>query len=75
MTAESKTYGLFYITLEHPGGYSAQAIKGCIDYELKSADNPYVLTNFCKLLSLTYILREDVIFALWYRNNADLKVN
>ena len=34
--------------------YSAQAIKECIDYELKSADNPYVLTNFCKLLSLTY---------------------
>ena len=26
----------------------------CIDYELKSADNPYVLTNFCKLLSFTY---------------------
>ena len=42
---------------------SAQAIKECIDYELKSADNPYVLTNFCKLLSLTYY-REDVIFAL-----------
>ena len=37
-----------------PGGYSTQAIKECIDYELKSADNPYVLTNFCKLLSLTY---------------------
>ena len=36
------------------GGYSAQAIKECIDYELKSADNPCVLTNFCKLLSLTY---------------------
>ena len=26
----------------------------CIYYEIKSADNPYVLTNFCKLLSLTY---------------------
>ena len=37
-----------------PGGYSAQTIKECIDYELKSADNPYVLTTFCKLLSLTY---------------------
>ena len=36
------------------GGYSAQAIKECIDYELKSADIPYVLANFCKLLSLTY---------------------
>ena len=35
------------------GGYSAQAIKECIDYELKSADN--VVTIFCKLLSLTYI--------------------
>ena len=37
-----------------PGGYSARAIKECIDYELKSAENPYVLTNFCKLLSWTY---------------------
>ena len=36
------------------GGYSAQAIKEYMDYELKSANNPYVLTNFCKLLSLTY---------------------
>ena len=34
-----------------PGDYSAQAIKEYIDYELKYADNPYVL---CKLLSLTY---------------------
>ena len=42
---ESKTYFL--------GGYSAQAIKECIDYDLKSANNPYVLTNFCQLLSLT----------------------
>ena len=50
LTAESKTYGLFYITLEHPGGYSAQAIKGCIDYELKSADNLYVLPFFCQLI-------------------------
>jgi len=32
------------------GGYSAQAIEECIDYQLASADNPYVLTNFCKLL-------------------------
>ena len=24
------------------GGYSAQAIKECIGYELKYADNPYV---------------------------------
>ena len=39
-----------------PGGYSAQAIKGCIDYKLKSADNLYVLTNVCKLLSLTYYI-------------------
>ena len=56
LTAESKTYVLFYMTLVPPclGGYSAQAIKECIDYELKSADNPCVLTNFCKLLSLTY---------------------
>ena len=37
-----------------PGGYSDQAIKECIDYELISADNPYVLKNFFKLLSLTY---------------------
>ena len=37
-----------------PGGYSAQAIKECIVYERKSADNSYVLKNFCKLLSLTY---------------------
>ena len=29
----------------------------CIDYELKSADNPSVLTKFCKLLSLTYYRR------------------
>ena len=29
-------------------------VKECIDYEHKSADNPYVLTNFCKLLSVTY---------------------
>ena len=36
------------------GGYSAQVIRKCIDYELKSTDNPYLLTNFCKLLSLTY---------------------
>ena len=36
------------------GGYSSRAIKECIDYELKSADNPYVLTKICKLLSLTY---------------------
>jgi hypothetical protein len=37
-----------------PGGYSAQAIKECIDYELKSTNNPYVLTKFWKLLSLAY---------------------
>ena len=39
------------------GGYSAQAFKECIDYEVKevkSADIPYVLTNLCELLSLTY---------------------
>ena len=29
-------------------------LKKCIDYEPKSADNPNVLANFCKLLSLTY---------------------
>ena len=65
---------------------SAQAIKECIDYELKSADNPYVLTNFCKLLSLTsYIamtsrnLRSNTIFEclcsssipLYYSSNSD----
>ena len=33
---------------------SAQAIKESIDYELKSADNPYVLTNFCRLLSFVF---------------------
>ena len=27
------------------GGYLAQAIKECGDYELKFADNPYLLTN------------------------------
>ena len=36
------------------GGYSAQAIKESLDYELKTADNPYVLTNFWKLCSLTW---------------------
>ena len=36
------------------GDYLAQAIKECIHYELTSAYNPYVRTNFCKLLSLTY---------------------
>jgi hypothetical protein len=46
------------------GGYSAQAIKECIDYEVKSADNPYVLTNFCKLLSLTYYRRSEYISGL-----------
>ena len=45
-----------------PGGYSAQAIKECIDYELKSADNPYALTNFCKLLSLTYYKTDPFYF-------------
>ena len=35
-------------------GYSAQVTKECIDYEFKSADNPYLPTNFCKLLSLTH---------------------
>ena len=29
-----------------------------IDYELKSADNPYVLTNFCKL---SYSLRLTIL--------------
>ena len=43
---ESKTHSLFYMTLL--GGYSAQVIKECVNYELKSADNPCVLTNFCK---------------------------
>ena len=38
-------------------GYSAQTINKCIDYELESADNPYALTKFCKLLSLTYYKR------------------
>ena len=33
---------------------SLVAYQKCIDQKLKSADNPYVLTNFCKLLSLTY---------------------
>ena len=32
--------------------------KEFIDYELKSADNPYVLTNFCKLLSLTHYTKK-----------------
>ena len=50
----AKPMAYFIQPLCLPGGYSAQAIKECIDYELKSADNPCVLTNFCKLLSLTY---------------------
>ena len=40
MTAERNTYGLLYVY--DLGGYSTQAIKEWIDYELKSADNPYV---------------------------------
>ena len=44
LTAESKTI------LYNIGAYSAQAIKGCIDYDLKSADNLYVLPVFCQLL-------------------------
>ena len=56
MTAESKTYGLFLWPWCLSDGYSAQAIKECIDYELKSSDNSYVLTNFCKLLSLTFYI-------------------
>ena len=35
------------------GGYSSQTIKG-LRYELKLADDPYVLTKVCKLLFLTY---------------------
>ena len=31
-----------------------------LDQKLKSADNPYVLTNFCKLLSLTYSIQEPL---------------
>ena len=48
LTAENKAYGLFYMTLHWciPGTYLAQSIKGCIDYELKSADNLYVLPFF-----------------------------
>ena len=54
LTAESKTYGLFFMTLVPLWCYSAQAIKERTIYELKFADCPYVLTNFCKLLSLTF---------------------
>jgi hypothetical protein len=37
-----------------PGGYLAQAIKGCIDYELKFADNLYVLPVFLPTNPLAY---------------------
>ena len=47
-----------------PGGYSAQAIKEYIDYELKCADNPYILTDFFKLLSLTYY--SLTAYKVWY---------
>ena len=47
------------------GGYSAQAIKECIDYEFKSAGNPKVLTNFCKLLSLTYYSHKTFLQNSW----------
>ena len=47
MRAKPMAYCIWPLCL--PGGYSAQAIKECKDYELKSDDNPYVLTNFCKL--------------------------
>jgi hypothetical protein len=46
------------------GGYSAQAIKECKEYELKSADDPYVLANFCKLLSLTYYKGNPLLLCL-----------
>ena len=55
MTAESKTYGLSYMLMT-----LAQAIKEYINYELKSADNPYVLTNFCKLPTLFELLFKDI---------------
>ena len=61
LTDESKTYGLFYIILVHPRWLLSS---GCIDYELKSADNLYVLTNFCKLLSLTYYTSHTL--RLWF---------
>ena len=62
LTADSKTFFIWPWCLL--GGYSAQAIKECIDYELKSADNLYVLMNFCKLLSLTYYTSDSDYFTL-----------
>ena len=52
----------FLVTEVDPSpGYSAQAIEECIDYELKSADNPYVPMNFCKCsLWLTLVLKYDM---------------
>ena len=61
------------MTLVPPDGYSPQAIKECIDYEPKSADNPYVLTNFCKLLSLNYY-RPDA-FSMYSKHQCRLKLS
>ena len=33
-----------------------------IDYELKTTENPYVLTNVYKLLSLTYYTAETLVY-------------
>ena len=54
LTAESKTYGLFHMALVTPRWLLTTQLRQFHDYELNSADNPYVLMNFCKLLSLTY---------------------
>ena len=60
LTAERKMYRLFYI--KYLCGNSAMKIKKCIDQELKSADNPCVLTNFHKLLSSTYYSKNNFPF-------------
>ena len=52
MTAESKTYGLFYMTLVPPWWLLSSGKEECIDYELKSADNPYILMNYSLRLGL-----------------------
>ena len=57
LTAEGKTYCLFYMTLVSLlGGYSAQAIKECIDYELKPADNPLCTNELFDLLYFSVLL-------------------
>ena len=63
LTAERKIYRLFYITLVSPlWQLNYMKIKKCIDQELKSADNPWVLTNFHKLLSSTYYSKNNFPF-------------